>query len=172
MKKTPSSFINLGFSTIIMVFLTICFVTFASLSVLTAHSDYKLSQKVAEKTTAYYRADALARNVAEHIDYTLYELYESTLSASEYYETIFSTDFTVNMPITTTTISVTNINDITCISYTIPVSDTQNLHVTLKVNYPASDSECFSTITKWQTTTAHTLDTSDTYLNLYTGDES
>ena len=115
MKKMKTSFINLGFSTIIMVFLTICLVTFAALCVLTAHSDFKLSQKAANTTTAYYQADAVARNMAEHIDNTLYRLYQNSPSVTQYYEAIFSTDFAANAPTAATMISVTSVDEIACI---------------------------------------------------------
>ncbi len=42
MKKNRASFINIGFSSIVMVLIMICLVTFATLSVLTAHSDYRM----------------------------------------------------------------------------------------------------------------------------------
>ena len=84
-KKTRSSFINIGFSSIVMVFIMICLVTFATLSVLTAHSDYRLSQKMAQKTTAYYEADATARDMAAFIDKELFHIYSDSSTADHYY---------------------------------------------------------------------------------------
>ena len=57
MNKQKKGFIHIGFSSILMVFTMLCLVTFATLSLITANSDYRLSLKVAEKTTAYYEAD-------------------------------------------------------------------------------------------------------------------
>lgn len=54
MNKQKKGFIHIGFSSILMVFTMLCLVTFATLSLITANSDYRLSLKVAEKTTAYY----------------------------------------------------------------------------------------------------------------------
>ena len=53
MNKQKKEFIHIGFSSILMVFTMLCLVTFATLSLITANSDYRLSLKVAEKTTAY-----------------------------------------------------------------------------------------------------------------------
>ena len=51
MNKQKKGFIHIGFSSILMVFTMLCLVTFATLSLITANSDYRLSLKVAEKTT-------------------------------------------------------------------------------------------------------------------------
>lgn len=49
MNKQKKEFIHIGFSSILMVFTMLCLVTFATLSLITANSDYRLSLKVAEK---------------------------------------------------------------------------------------------------------------------------
>lgn len=171
MKKNKSSFINIGFSSIVMVFIMICLVTFATLSVLTAHSDYRLSQKMADKTTAYYHADAIARDMTEVIDNQLYNIYLISSSLTEFYEAVLASDFSTDAPSEIHAITLENTDGDVTISYAIPVSDVQTLHVSLQINYPFAGSECFSTITRWQTVTENTPDESDEYLNLYTGEE-
>lgn len=171
MKKQRSSFINIGFSSIVMVFIMICLVTFATLSVLTAHSDYRLSQKMADKTDAYYQADATAREMLELIDTKLYDIYVLSSNVDAFYEMISTSDFTANTPDGVTNITTTATEESTVISYEVPVSEVQTLYVSLKINYPLSGSECFSTITRWQTVTDNAPDEEDEYLNLYTGGE-
>ena len=56
MNKQKKGFIHIGFSSILMVFTMLCLVTFATLSLITANSDYRLSLKVAEKTTRLLRS--------------------------------------------------------------------------------------------------------------------
>lgn len=170
-KKTKSSFINIGFSSIVMVFIMICLVTFATLSVLTAHSDYRLSQKMAQKTTDYYEADATARDMAAFIDKELFHIYSDSSTSDHYYQLVLDTDFSYGAPASVTDITVTVTNEIVTISYTVPVSEVQCLHVSLKINYPKAGSECFSTIAQWQTVTVNEPDESDEFLNLYTGEE-
>ena len=170
-KKTRSSFINIGFSSIVMVFIMICLVTFATLSVLTAHSDYRLSQKMAQKTTAYYEADATARDMAAFIDKGLFHIYSDSSTASDYYQLVLDADFSDGAPASVTNITATVTNDIVTISYKVPVSEVQTLNVSLKINYPKAGSECFSTIAQWQTVTVNEPDESDEFLNLYTGEE-
>ena len=45
MNKQKKEFIHIGFSSILMVFTMLCLVTFATLSLITANSDYRLSLK-------------------------------------------------------------------------------------------------------------------------------
>ena len=171
MKKNRSSFINIGFSSIVMVFIMICLVTFATLSVLTAHSDYRLSQKMAKKTENYYLADSTARRMAENVDYTLYELYTLASSVENFYELVASADFITTAPEEIRDIALETDTDSAVLSYAVPISEVQTLHVSLKINYPLSGSECFSTITRWQSVTNNAPDESEEYLNLYTGNE-
>ena len=171
MKKKPSSFINIGFSSIVMVFIMICLVTFATLSVLTAHSDYRLSQKVVDKTNAYYQADAIARNMMKNIDNELYRIYLTSTSADAFYQAISTANFSEKAPAQVSDLVLEVMEETAAISYAVPVSEVQTLHVSLKINYPFAESECFSTITRWQTVTENAPDESDEYLNLYTGNE-
>ena len=58
-KKTFSgiSFSNgIGSSSLLVTFIILCLVSFATLSIVSANADYKLSGKVLERTTAYYEA--------------------------------------------------------------------------------------------------------------------
>ena len=149
----------------------ICLVTFATLSVLTAHSDYRLSQKMADKTTAYYKADAIARDMLEILDDQLFDIYLKDSSSNGFYEVLAVTDFSTNTPSNIQNIAQKNMNDHVVISYEVPISEVQTLHVSLQVNYPLAESECFTTITRWQTVTENAPDESDEYLNLFTGEE-
>ena len=53
-KDQKSGFVNIGTASLLVVFLTLCLVSFAMLSLSTAKSDYEFSQKLAQKTTSYY----------------------------------------------------------------------------------------------------------------------
>lgn len=171
MKQKNDSFINIGFSSIIVVFIMICLVTFATLSVLTAHSDYRLSQKLADKTTAYYEADATARDAMAAIDMALYQIYCSAATADDYYNCIRTLEFLNELPQEVLGLAIEADDTCLLIVYQVPVSEVQTLHVSLKVNYPQTGSECFTTINRWQTVTTNEPDESDNYLNLYTGEE-
>ena len=167
-KKNRASFINIGFSSIVMVFIMICLVTFATLSVLTANSDYRLSQKLADKTIAYYEADSKARDMLELLDNRLFDIYLEGSSSDVFYEAVAITDFSANAP---SDIQNITLEDNFILSYEVPLSEIQTLHVSLQINFPTAESECFTTITRWQTVIENAPDESDEYLNLYTGEE-
>ena len=53
----------------------ICIVTFSALALITANSDYQLSQKVATKSTSYYLAEKEAYTTIAMIDQQLQKIY-------------------------------------------------------------------------------------------------
>lgn len=151
MKQNKDSFSNLGFSSIIIVLAMICLITFATLSVLTAHTDYQLSQKTADNATSYYTADAVARKALSDIDSALFTLYKNTATSSDFYGQILSSEFKKALPLTVSNITIEQTETLPVISYEVPISEMQTLCVSLKIQYPQTDSECFSTIIRWQT---------------------
>ncbi len=60
-KKGPQIGLNIGASSILVVFIVLCLVTFAVLSLVSANADYKLSKRVADRTTSYYLATSEAQ---------------------------------------------------------------------------------------------------------------
>ena len=58
-KQTPSIF-NVGISSIMIVFILLSLVSFATLALITARSDYMLSQKYADRIKLYYEAENMA----------------------------------------------------------------------------------------------------------------
>ncbi len=61
------SSMGVGVSSILMIFVALCLTIFAALSFLSANADWKLSQKGAEFTTAYYQADTEAERKYQEI---------------------------------------------------------------------------------------------------------
>jgi len=55
-RKKSSAGFGTGSSSILIIFVLLCLVVFASLSLVSANSDQKLSQKLAARTQAYYAA--------------------------------------------------------------------------------------------------------------------
>lgn len=153
MKTSKPLFFGIGFSSIIMVLVTICLVAFGVLSVLTAHTDYKLSQNMAKEAKSYYAADSIARKELSAIDFALFNLYKNTDSSEHYYQQVLTTDFIKELPQLVSNITITPTNTSPLLSYEVSVSETLILYVTLKIQYPQTDSECFTTITRWQTVT-------------------
>lgn len=68
MKSTHRVKISVGASTILMIFVVLCFTTFAVLSFLTARSDLEMTKKSATATMQYYQADARMEELIASMD--------------------------------------------------------------------------------------------------------
>lgn len=69
--KQQSSFVNIGSSSLLIIFLILSLVTFAILSLSGAKSDYSFSQRLANHKTAYYEASNQAERILGQIDEAL-----------------------------------------------------------------------------------------------------
>ena len=137
--------VHIGTSSILVIFILLSLVTFASLSFLSARSDYLLSQKIADRTSAYYEADTKAAYYLANVEGILskqYALYDNQKD----YEAALKDMFSDNDAFTIDTTASPAI-----ISYTMAISDTQNLYVELEVNYPSSQDDALYHIITWRT---------------------
>lgn len=80
--KQQSYFMNIGSSSLLVIFLILCLVTFAILSLSSAKSDYTFSERLAEHKRAYYEASARAEDIVGEIDSILYETSHEVGSAA------------------------------------------------------------------------------------------
>ncbi len=118
---------NVGSASILLVFVILCLVSFAVLSIVSANADSKLSARVLERTTAYYTACNQAEQSLAGMDNTLRRVYASSDSADVYFSSVGHGK-----------------------SYVIPISDLQSLQVTIEILYPESEEDTFYQITAWQ----------------------
>ena len=144
MNKSKNFQINVGSSSILLIFLVVCLVSFAVLSFVSANADQKLSNKVVDRTTAYYQACNSAEESLASIDQTLSGLYSTSPDADAYYAAAGGKKLT----------------------YTYAISDIQTLNIELEILYPESSEGPFYHVTSWQILTTGTLDYDDT-LNLF-----
>lgn len=72
--KQQSYFVNIGSSSLLVIFLVLCLVTFAILSLSSARSDYSFSEKMAAHKQEYYEASERAEVVIGEIDEVLYRV--------------------------------------------------------------------------------------------------
>ena len=150
MKKTKqqSSFMNMGTSLLLVIFLVLTLVTFAVLSLSSAKSDYNLSAKLAKHKTEYYDASAKAEAVLSEIDEKLETLaQESHNDTTSYYAAAGEQFDQVSLQDTLLHCEITPEDAL--ISYTIPMSDSQALQVILHItDYTQNDT--YYTIQTWQ----------------------
>lgn len=148
-RKKQTSFVNIGSSSLLVIFLILCLVTFATLSLSSAQSDYRFSKRLADRRTEYYTASNKAELILDQIDTVLSETYNSTpktyfSSAADTLSKLtpeadgeeFSlhTDFSSKNPL---------------VSYSIALNDKQSLSVELIILPVASSKNEFYKINKW-----------------------
>lgn len=119
--------INIGSASILMIFVVLCLVSFAVLAIVSANADWKLTNRVTERTTAYYEACNTAERSLATLDAKLLTVYESAADSEEYFATVGQNK-----------------------SYVIEISDLQSLQVTVSILYPKSEAGPFYEITTWQ----------------------
>jgi hypothetical protein len=139
---------HFGFSTIMISFVMMCIVTFCALALLTANADYKLSRKVADRTSAYYTAEETAYETLAQIDELLTGSYRSTFTKKEYEQNARAalSEYAADHP------DITVVSDSTpAVAYTVPFSDTQTLSVSLTVSYPPQNGGSCYTLNEWKT---------------------
>ena len=170
MNRKKHEFLHPGFSSILIVFLILCLVTFAVLSFMTARSDYTLSEKLAEKNTQYYEANNTAQLLLAQVDEELLALYQSADGAASYYGALPAVLENLPLPDQVTDFQTDVSTDDVTASFTVRMSDTRCLAVTLDFIYPElSGDNCYK-ITQWQTVTDTGAASDSNTLHLYTGD--
>ncbi|MBR5761684.1 MAG: hypothetical protein IKX87_06615 [Lachnospiraceae bacterium] len=138
-KKKRGLPLNVGTSSVLFIFVILCLVSFAILSLSSSMSDYKLSSRVAENSEAYYNACNTAEEQLASFDKTLKDLYDTGISRSGYYESVGKKK-----------------------TFAVPVNDIQTLEVEIRILYPEKAGESFYDITSWKTDTTGELEYDDT----------
>lgn len=133
---------GIGSSSILVIFVILCLVSFATLSIVSANADYKLSTKILDRTTAYYTAVNQAESNLANFDQTLQKVYAETDSEENYFATVGRTK-----------------------SFMIPISDLQSLEIVIDILYPTSEDFRLYEVKTWQVVTVKELDY-DTTLNV------
>ncbi len=113
--------ISVGSSSILAIFVVLCLTTFATLSLVSAQADYKLTKKTAQATAEYYAADAKAEEM-------LQELHKA-LDTDTWREQLLLLD---------TAITYEVVEDTLIFRYDVPVNESKTLHVELISNVDTS----------------------------------
>ena len=121
---------NIGSSSMLLIFIGLCLVSFAALSIVSANADKRLSQKIADRTTAYYEACNDAEKSLAGIDQVLREQYNSSADREAYFQAVGHSK-----------------------AYAIPISDTQTLYVEIEILYPESANDTFYELKTWKVIT-------------------
>lgn len=149
-EKAPAPFFNIGASSLLVIFLILCLVTFAILTLTSAKSDADFAEKLAHHKMNYYAACNTAESTLDKIDAVLADAWqlsdtdtaavfteiETQLTALDSREQLqLSMDFTQSEP---------------TISYAVAIDDKQNLCVTLTLTTAPAKGEAYYRISQWQ----------------------
>ena len=88
MNKRKFPVTNIGSVSLLMIFIVLCMVTLAALSLSTASGSYRSAQTLAGHTTAYYRASNKAEKKLAKTEKILQACYHSTSDADSYYQQV------------------------------------------------------------------------------------
>ena len=120
MKKKQGMSISIGSSTMLLIFVVISLVSFSVLSLSSAITDRKFTDKIKQKNLIYYNACNLAEEKIAEIDAMLAEAYAISSNEKSYFDLVHSG----------TTI-------------TVPVSEYQELQVIITYLYPVKEGDSY-----------------------------
>ncbi len=145
MAKKKSAFgVNIGSSSLLLIFVVLCLVSFAALSIVSSNADFKLGQKVMERTERYYEVSNQAQEAIAGVDDALAAAYKEAGGDEEaYFAKVGHTS-----------------------SFEFQISDLQNLEISLEILYPEKSGDPFYRITKYKVVTNENI-TYDNTLNLF-----
>lgn len=159
MKEKRQIPLGVGISSILLIFVILCLLTFAVLSLVSANTDYKLVQKNSSHTHEIYEAENSANEFINQIDSVLEATYQSTAS-SQYLEAVKGNLSTFP--------EFTFLSD-NQLSFAIKVNETQNLQVVLTLNSEIKKGDFFYQIDTWKLVNTNTWEP-DATLPVYTGE--
>ena len=156
-----------GLPLLILIFVSLCLVTFSLLSISESRADQTLGEKAAERTTTYYeantKANALLAAIDEQLAKYLYQVQSDAASAQEinYYSACDQ------IP---ATIPEANWDaDAHTISFSVAVTESQQLSVVLSVDFPEKDTDTLYHIAAWEIVNTQEW-TPDASMNLFRTD--
>lgn len=174
MNKKSHAVLSIGTSSVLVVFILLSLVTFATLSIVSANADYILTRKTADRVSDYYEANNAAEATLSRIDTILLNSYSNTNDSAvmdkEFYTTAAYSGLSTIDGCSIDVLLTEDGTSILNVSYQEDVSDSQVLFVKLEVLYPGDEESSgrFYKILNWNVTNTHTWEADDT-LNVYDG---
>ena len=144
-RKKQSSFSSIGITSLVLIFVMLCLLTFSVLSLVTARADLRLSQKNAERTSAYYDAENRANDVLLSV-ISCIEEYKDGPDASVFYQKLRERLDGQNGILFTGADSL---------EYEILLDKEQLLSVSLEISYETYDDGSHYRILAWNTVSTH-----------------
>ena len=147
-EKAPAPFFNIGASSLLVIFLILCLVTFAILTLTSAKSDADFAEKLAHHKTNYYAACNTAESTLDEIDAVLADAWQLSDTAAVFTE--IETRLTALNSREQLQLSMNFTQSEPTISYAVAIDDKQNLCVTLTLTAAPAKGEAYYRISQWQ----------------------
>lgn len=157
--KSQKSIISTGTTSIVLIFVMLCLLTFSVLSLTSAQANLRLSRLSADRTTDYYNAENAANDILIWINGELNAACQRSVNDDDFYvqarhaledeSEIFFDDESGTL------------------SYQVPLGENQVLAVELSLSYTALSNGRHYAIESWQAVSAYDWSPDDT-LNLMT----
>ena len=144
-RKKQSSFSSIGITSLVLIFVMLCLLTFSVLSLVTARADLRLSQKNAERTSAYNDAENRANDVLLSV-ISCIEEYKDSPDASVFYQKLRERLDGQNGILFTGADSL---------EYEVLLDKEQLLSVSLEISYETYDDGSHYRILAWNTVSTH-----------------
>ena len=178
-EKAPTPFFNIGASSLLVIFLILCLVTFAILTLTSAKSDADFAEKLAHHKMNYYAACNTAESTLDKIDAVLADAWQlsdtdtgknsinndssqpdstsndssqpdSTSNGTAAVFTEIETQLTALDSREQLQLSMDFTQSEPTISYAVAIDDKQNLCVTLTLTTAPAKGEAYYRISQWQ----------------------
>lgn len=142
-RSSSQSAISIGTTTIVLIFVLLCLLTFSVLSLVSARANMRLSQKSADRTTAYYEAE----NASSDILIQVTESVQKCLNTSD--------ENTFFKKIRTELEGKNGIcfTDDETLTWTVPLAQNQYLRAEVKLSYQPFSNGNHYRIIAWNTCT-------------------
>ena len=144
-KGTGRTGLGVGVSSILVIFVLLCLVTFATLSLVSARADRNLSQKAVDHTLEYYTASNQAEQILAQADNLLADCAALASSSAEY-QTLAASALAALGELEDTDGSVT-------LCYSVPINENQTLRsIRISISGRSNPAMVFigSTVGRWR----------------------
>ena len=147
MNKKKFSVTNIGSISLLMIFIILCMMTLAALSLSSAASEANTAWKFADHNTKYYQVDNQAEETLDIIDGILAESYTASSDSATYFTEVNTRLAKLS---TNITLDISTDNKSATLDYITSVDDSQSLEVELTLTDPFTASEGLYKITSWK----------------------
>lgn len=145
--KSPAkrSVISTGTTTIVLIFVLLCLLTFSVLSLVSAQANMRMSQKSADRTSDFYKAE----NTASDLLYTVIQCVEKKQNLEN------EEDFLKAVQTELEPIDEITFTDSTTLNWQVPVEEEQSLNVTVVLSHKPFPNGNHYKITSWNTSSSY-----------------